>query len=483
MRRGAAVAAALLSAGCTTVGPNYQAPSVEVPEHFHRTLAAGEPGGAQLANWWTNFGDPQLSRLVESAVTRNLDIATAAARIREARALEGAASAGSSPRLDARASATRQRISKNAIPVPPGAGGGLGTPGTFGLPGEEFSTFRFGFDAAWEIDLFGRNKRVAEAAAARVDAAGWSLRDAQTLVAAEVASAYLRLRTLQARSAAAEAELARQQRLQRLVEARVRGGLVNGQQLEQQRADLQTAAAAIPAIQAEAEQQVHALATLTDSPVAALSAELARPADLAAAPVVPAGIPSELLRRRPDIRRAERQLAAATADVGVAVADLYPRFSLTAGPALVSTALTSLLQWGSRSYTAGSALDWPLFDGGRRRASIDVADARREQALLAYRAAILQALQDVEDALSRIEGDRRRLGSLERSLAAAQGAEDIARTRQRGGLITLAEVLQAQERRLALRQRIVEARGALAQDTVALFKALGGGWQMAESSP
>jgi outer membrane protein TolC len=168
--------------------------------------------------------------------------------------------------------------------------------------------------------------------------------------------------------------------------------------------------------------------------------------------------------------------AAATADIGVAVADLYPRFSLTAAPALVSTALASLLEWGSRSFSAAAAIDWPLFDGGRRRATVDARTARQEQALIAYRKAVLAALQDVEDVLSRTGGDRRQLAELEVALAAASRSEEIARTRYDGGLVTYSDVLLAQARRLQLEGQMIETRGALARDSAALFKALGGGW-------
>ena len=193
-------------------------------------------------------------------------------------------------------------------------------------------------------------------------------------------------------------------------------------------------------------------------------------------PEVPAGIPSDLLRRRPDIRTAERSLAAATADIGVATADLYPRFSLTAAPALVSTALGSLLEWGSRAFTAGAAANWPLLDGGRSRANIAVTNARQEQALIAYRKAVLVALQDVEDALSSIDNHRRQLAALDASLAAARRAEELARTRYRGGLVTFSDVLQAQAGRIALESEVIETRGTLARHVVALYKGLGGGW-------
>ena len=445
-----------------------------VPDRYSESSQSAAVSDEQLASWWRGFGDPQLTALVQRALAQNLDIEMATARIREARALERAAGAGASPQLAAEGSVTRQRISENAIPAPPGGGAPGG--GGFGLPGQEFTTWRIGFDASWELDLWGRDRREREAAGARSGSAVWSRRDTEVTVAAEATSAYFRLRTSQARIANAESELARLDRFERLVAARTRGGLVTGQDLEQQRSERSAAAAAIPALQAQAKAEIHALGVLTGNSPNALAAELSAPKALPALPAIPAGLPSDLLRRRPDIRAAERQLAAATADIGVAVADLYPRISLTAAPALVSTALGSLLDWGSRAFTAGAALDWPLFDGGRRRANVEVRGARQEQAEIAYRKAVLTALQDVEDALSRTQGNRDQLARLEEALATAARAEEIARTRYRGGLVIYSDVLVAQARRIALEEQLIETQGALARDTVALVKALGGGW-------
>lgn len=472
MKRAGLLAAALL-AGCT-VGPNYHAPAISTPERYAETQDSSGPSDAEMAGWWSGFGDPQLSELVNRALAQNLDVEMAAARIREARAREVVAGAAGSPKVDAEGSVARQRISENAIPVPPGSGGGGG--GTFGLPGSEFTTFRVGFDASWELDLFGKTRRSVEAAQARTGAAIWNRRDLQVTIAAEVVSTYLNLRTLQQRIANAEAELARQQRFEQLVAARARGGLVTGQDLAQQSSERSAAAAAIPALKAETEGQIHALGVLTGETPEALIGQLAQPRALPSPPAIPAGLPSDLLRRRPDIRAAERELAASTADIGVAVADLYPRFSLTAAPALVSTALASLLEWGSRAFTLSAAVDWPILNGGRTRANIAVANARQEQSLIAYRKSVLTALQDVEDSLSRTEGDRDQLAKLERALASAQRAEDLARARYRGGLVTLSDVLVAQGRRLSLENQVIETKGALARDTVSLFKALGGGW-------
>jgi len=225
------------------------------------------------------------------------------------------------------------------------------------------------------------------------------------------------------------------------------------------------------------ESQIHKIGVLTGDSPESLMAELAPAASLPVAPPeVPAGLPSDLLRRRPDVRAAERNLAASTADIGVATAELYPSFSLSAAPALVSTALATLLDWGSRSFTAGASLDWPIFNGGRTRANVEVRNARQEQALIAYRKTILTALQDVEDALVRIDNDRKELVDLQGALGSAGRAEDIARTRYTGGLVTYSDVLEVQSKRIILENRVVETRGAEARDTVALYKALGGGW-------
>jgi len=463
-----------LLAACT-VGPNYQRPAAPVPPSYAEPHAADPASDASLASWWSGFADPELDKLVNRAVAQNLDVESAAARIREARAKERAAGAAAMPQVDAQASASRQRISENAIPVPPGAGGTAGG-GSFGLPGSEFDTFRVGFDASWEIDLFGKTRRSVEAAHARTGAAIWNRRDAQVIAAAEVADAYLALRTLQQQLATAGAEVARQQRFVELVGARVRGGLVTGEDLAQQQSQLKAAEASIPPLKSQADAQIHALGVLTGDTPETLIAELSASAALPQPPAVPAGLPSDLLRRRPDIRAAERNLHASTADIGVATADLYPKFSLTAAPALVSTALASLLEWGSRSYTASAAVDWPIFNGGRTRANIEAAKAVQQQALIAYRKTVLTALKDVEDALGNIDNDRRQVASLGDAHANAARAEQIARERYQGGLVTYTDVLQVQASRISLENQLAEAHGKLDRETVALFKALGGGW-------
>ena len=477
----AAATVALLLAGCTTVGPGYRQPDVAVPARYAQEQGILAPRDADLAHWWHRFGDPQLDSLVARAIALNLDVQSAAARIREARARETLAGARKLPTLDAQSSATRQRISENAIPAPPDAsasGGAPATPsgGSFALPGSEFNTFRLGLDASWEIDLFGGIRRGIEAAGARTGAAIWTRRDLQASAAAEVANAYFTLRTIQEKVSSTERDIARLQREEQLRRARFQGGLTSGIDVEQQRSDAATAAAELPSLRAQADAQIHAIGVLTGTTPEALIGDLGAARTIPASPAIPAGLPSDLLRRRPDIRAAERDVAAATADIGVATAELYPRISLTAAPALVSTALASLLDWGSRSYSLGANLLWPLFDGGEARANIEVANARQEQALIAYRKTVLTALKDVEDALGRTQADRDRLADLARSHDAISRAERLSRTRYRGGLVTLSEVLTIEGKRLRVEEQMIETRGALARDSVALFKALGGGW-------
>ena len=482
MKRGAPNLAILLLGACT-VGPNYSRPALPVPPSYLEPHSDAALSDLELGSWWNAFGDRKLDDLINRALAQNLDVETAAAKIREARAQERAAGAALLPEVSTNASITRQRISEHAIPAPPGSGGaggagGAGGGGSFGLPGSEFTTWRAGFDASWEIDLFGKTRRSIEAAGARTGAAIWNRRDIQVSTAAEVAGAYFQLRTLQQQIIIATAEVDRQQRSRHLVEARVRGGLVTGEDLEQLNSELASAKAAIPPLRASAQVEIHEIGVLTGEPPEALVSELSAPGPLPfASPEVPAGLPSDLLRRRPDIRAAERNLAASSADIGVATADLYPSFSLSAAPALVSTALASLITWGSRSFTAGASLNWPIFNGGRTRATIEIKNAQQEQALISYRKTILSALQDVEDALSKIDDDRKGIADLEAALGSARRAEDIAAERYTGGLVTYSDVLDEQAKRITLENKVVEMKGSEALDTAALFKALGGGWR------
>ena len=481
----ALLAIAPLLAGCT-VGPDYHPPDMAVPARFAEVAAAGT---RDVAQWWRSFGDPELDRLIEQAMRDNPDVQTAASRVREARLQEIVAGADEWPTVQANAQAARTHLSGNAISlgnlgtltngaVSSGGSGGLSS---LGFPGTDFNTFQLGFDASWEVDLFGKARRSVEAARDSTGAAIWDRRDAQVSLAAEVANTWFTLRAAQSRLDVAQAELARQQALLGVVRTREQTGLTTGLDVAQQDTQVASAAAALPPFKAQIEAQRHALGVLLGEPpetlVLSAMAEASAPP-----PEIPPGLPSELLRRRPDIRSAERQLAGATANVGVAVADYYPQITLTASPSLISTALSNLLTWGSRNSSLSAGLMWPLFNAGRTKANVGIANEHQQQALIAYRKTVLTALKDVEDALSQYQADEVRLAAVQRSLSAAQSAADLARGQYRAGLIPFSTVLTTEAALYSAQDQTVQSGAALNQDLVALYKALGGGWSDTETT-
>jgi NodT family efflux transporter outer membrane factor (OMF) lipoprotein len=484
-----------------TVGQDYRPPDVTMPARFaagsarpaenpnnkapdtvsHQATAAAAP---DLVAWWHAFGDPTLDALISQATRDNLDLQAAVSRIREARMQEVIAGAPALPTLGSSAQFTRTHLSGNAISLS-GLGSLLGgksgatTAGSatsaVGLPGADYNTWQLGFDASWELDLFGKTRRGVEAARDSTGAAIWNRRDSLVSLTAEVADTWFALRAAQRRLAVNQRDLQRQLDLLSLVRVRAGNGLASGLDVAQQQAQLIAASATLPPLRAEAAIRLHALAVLLGEPPETLAPP--EPMDLPPPPPVQPGLPSDLLRRRPDIRSAERQLAAATANIGVAVADFYPQFSLTASPALVSTSLSNLVTWGSRNLSLGAGLSWNLFNGGQTRANVVIAGERQTQALLAWRKTVLTALQDVEDALSRIEGDQDQLTALDRSVAASRSAATLARDQYRAGLIPLSTVLTTEAALLTAEDQQVQADATLRQDLVALCKALGGGWQ------
>ncbi|HEX5184856.1 MAG TPA: efflux transporter outer membrane subunit, partial [Allosphingosinicella sp.] len=316
-----------------------------------------------------------------------------------------------------------------------------------------------------------------EAARARTEAAIWQARDTQVTLAAEVANAYLTLRMLQQRETVLRDEVARQRRALALTAHTAEAGLVPQGDTIRQRSTLAAAEAGIEPVVAEERIEMHALGLLIGRPPESLIAELQVPAGTTPPPpLVPPGLPSDLLRRRPDIRAAERNLAAATADIGVAVADLYPHFSLTGVAELISTALSSLLSPHSfQSVVTGQGL-FPVLDFGRRRAQVNIRKEQAQQAYLDYQKVVLGALKDVEDALARVDAERRRNDELRRGVADAERALAAVDARYRAGLIDLSAVLQAQQAVLSARDSLAQSDGALRQTLVSLYKALGGGW-------
>jgi len=482
MKRGPASLTALMLLGACTVGPTYVRPDIAVPPSYGARTGDTAPSG-DLARWWTGFHDPLLDSLVARALAGNLDIQRAASRVAQARAQQGGVQHAGDPQVNASGQGGHTRLSENALPpglVNLGQGGGPG----LGIPGEGFTTFQLGFDASWEIDLFGGRRRASEAASARTDAAIWSQRDAEVLLVAEVANTYQQYCALQRRVAMLDTRIALGRELLGFVKARADNGLTTSLDERGQQRVIEELSAQRETLAADAAARVHALGILLGLAPTALESELS--AVQPQAPVameIPAGLPSELLQRRPDVRAAERRLAAATADIGVATADLYPKFSLTGALQLSSRALSNLLSTGSIMANGAGRLSVPLLGQGGKRATVQLREAQAKEALLTYQATVLNALKDVEDALTRLDADRRRTGFLRASVAAAEDAADTVGVRYRNGLVTYLEVLQARDTLLSARDALLQAEAATAQDMVALYKALGGGWDERRAPP
>ena len=481
VRLWAALAASTALTACANLAPTPRLDAA-VPAAYAETGADQTPGAGptpdDIAAWWTLFQDPELTDLVARAAKGNLDLQQTAARITEARQAEVIAGASSKPQVQLDTSASRNRISEHAIPLPPGsAGKGTGGASPFGIPGETFNSFRAGLDASWELDLFGGARNAIAAARARTQAAEWTARDLQVALAAEVADHYLTLRSLQRREAVAWEELTRQRALLAIVRARAERGFVSQLDVDQQQSLVDATEARAYPLEAQVRAEIHALGVLAGETPEALIPTLT-PA--AAQPVVPAapppGLPSDLLRRRPDIRKAERNVAAAAADVGAATAELYPKITLSGQPGFVSTSLSTLIDWGSRNYTVSAGLLWPILEGGRLRASLAGANARQTEALLTYRQAVLTGLKEVEDALSRYQADEALRGSLQASLDQARAAEAIANDQYRAGVVAFNAVLSAQQAVTGDEDQLAQADAACGMDVVALYRALGGGW-------
>lgn len=484
---------ALALGGCT-VGPTYAPPRIGTPATFGEATTGAQPT-PELAGWWRGYADPELDRLIDTALRQSPDIAIATARIAAARAQERESRAAYLPEVTAQAGANYQKFSKNAglssltslfgggASDATGASGGTGGTGTgsgggVAAPGGGVTTYSAGFDASWEIDLFGGVTRQVEGSRARIDAAVWNARDAQLSLVAEVVDAYLQLRVLQQRETIARAEIDRQARNLRIAQNTAKVGLIAEGDFVRQRGELATAQASIGPIVAEGKAQMHALGVLTGRTPESLIVELSRPrGPLGLPPTVPPGLPSELLRRRPDIRAAERNLAAASADIGVAVADLYPRFSLTGMAQLISTALGNLFTGDSLQLSGNAGVSFPLLDFGRRKGVVAERRAAADEAYAQYQRTVLSALRDVEDALVRIRSEQDVRTSLAAGLADAARGEQAVEARYRSGLTDFGDVLSARQSLYNAQDQLAQSEGALRRNLLSLYKALGGGWE------
>ena len=454
--RCSALVTALALAGCasltTRTGP---LPEVAVPAQWSQA-APHTATTTSLADWWQRFNDPLLSQLVTQSLQANTTVRSAQAALTQARALRDVSSANLGPNVGASASAQRSKSGDN----PAG------------------NSFRAGFDASWEPDLFGGKRAGLTASEATAQASQASLGDTQVSVAAEVAVTYLQLRGLQARLAIARSNLASQQETLQITDWRVQAGLTTSLELSQARTNTEQTLAQIPALETSVAQTRHALAVLTGQPPSALNAVL----EPVAAVPLPAddlalSIPAATLRQRPDVRAAEAQIAAALARVSQADAARYPSFQISGSVGLSAIALSSLTGGGSLVSALLGSVSVPLFDGGAARAQVRSQEAALEQSRIAYQAVVLTALQEVEDALVSLRGNRERLQRLRNASESAQQAALLATQRYNSGLVDFQTVLDTQRSLLSTQDSVASTQAELSADHVRLYKALGGGWQ------
>ena len=463
----AAIAVLLVILTGCTVGPDFRPPQPVLPDDWHGAppppVGGIPPATADLSQWWTIFGDPTLSALIVRATAANLDLQLAEARIRQARAARAVAGGGLGPTLDAAGSYQRSRT-----PTTTAAGEHTGVTG---------DQYQAGFDAGWEIDIFGGQRRNREAADADLLAAVESRRDGLVSLTAEVARNYILLRAGQQQLAITRKNLAAQRHSARLTRQRFAGGLVGGLDVVSADAQVATTAARIPLLESSVRQTIYRLGILMGQPPAALVEALSPEGAIPLAPpAVPVGVPSDLLRRRPDIRMAEANIHAATARVGVATAELFPRFTISGSAGYRAADAAALFETASHFWSLGPSVSWRLFESGRLRAGVAVEQTLADQALITYRQTVLGALQEVENALVASEKEQQHRDALQVATTANRKAVMLAGQLYTEGLTDFINVLQAQQALFTTEDALVQSQADMATYLVSLYKALGGGW-------
>jgi multidrug efflux system outer membrane protein len=470
--------AAVFAFGCA-VGPDYHKPNPGVPDQFGATTnaMAGQPASqsvTDLKRWWETFHDPILNSLIERAVVTNLDVRLAEARVREARAQLDYNRASLSPTLDSSASFTRSRASQNAFGVSPLGSSSGSLPGTVNL-------YQAGFDAGWEIDVFGGKRRAVQAARYTFEAQIEARRNAMVTLLGEVAQNYIALRGNQYQLTVASNNAAAQLDTLHLQRDKFQAGIATDLDVANAEAQSATTESQIPTLQTQIKQNIYQLSILLDREPAALETELEPVAPLPdGPPQIPPGLPSDLLRRRPDVREAERLLAAATANIGVATADLYPKLNLTGSLGLESLSLKTLANSSSRFWSFGPTVSWRIFDAGQIRANIRVNDARAQEALIIYRQAVLQSLQDVENTVVAYDREQVRRRALRQAVNSSERAVKLATQLNSTGLVDFLNVLTAQQTLYQSQSQLAISEQTVSTDLVAVYKALGGGWETEE---
>jgi multidrug efflux system outer membrane protein len=454
----------LIITGCR-VGPAYKQPEIKVPEIFNSDTTNIQTGvSGDLSKWWTNLNDPVLNSIIDEVFQGNLDIKVAADRIQQAQAIRGIISGTDKPQVTVQGSAMRQSYSLNSL---------------FGpfLTNQIENDFIGAFGARWELDLFGKNARSLEAADAGIDAALENKNAVMVLMSAQVAKEYIRLRQLQKQISVTKNNIQIQQNTIEIVQQRFDAGLVNELVLQQAKAQLEATKSVLPSLDTAMHQSVHRIGILAGKEPRALENQLIADGNIPATkPIIPIGLPSDLLTRRPDVKRAERNLAAATANIGIATADLFPRFSLTGALGLESTQFSRFTESDSQFWTIGSGLSWPLFDFGTIRSNIKLQNAKQQEAMDVYIKSTLIALEDVENALIAYGNEQQRLDYLAAGTTASRRSLELAKYRYQQGLVDFLNVLDAQRQLYQAEDALTISQGRLASNLVTLYESLGGGW-------
>lgn len=461
----------LLLSGCAAVGPDYQEPRIQTPDAWSETIAAevGQEQDASLQTWWKIFNDPVLDDLIERARQANLDLKIAVTRIRAARTRLAAVRGERQPVVVGNANASIEHPSDSESE--PGADNNI-------------ESYQLGLGASWEIDVFGRVRRNIEAAGARYQASVEDYRDVMVSLYADVAMAYIDIRTAQQRIADVSANAASMRNSLELAEALEKSGLASQLDVLQARANLESTQALIPLLQIILEKSINRLALLLGQEAGSLQPEFAEPQSLpTVSAVLGIGVPANVLRQRPDIRRGERLLAEQSAQVGIATAAMYPNFSLAGFFGLQSNSLSGLFKDSALSWGLQSPVQWDIFNGGILRSNVAYQDAILQQRLLQYRQDILKAIEEVENAIAAFNFNRTRGEHLENATTALVGAVDLVLVQYKTGLTDFNNVLTTQRDLVSLQDQLTATRSNAESALVGLYRSLGGGWNPEEAIP
>ncbi len=455
-----------LITGCT-LGPDYEQPQQKLPENWSSSRQSQSADAEVLEKWWQSFDDPKLCSLIEQADADNPDLAAAVSRIEQSRAMRAYASGEKLPSVDITGSYKRSRYSENALTAAAG----------------EHSLYSTGFDAFWELDMFGRIKRSIESAQAKLEQSVEDYRNVRVSLYGELARNYIDLRTAQARIKYAESNISLQEKTLELTKKRFESDIVPQLDVAQARLNLANTRSVIPTLRIAETQAINRLAVLAGTTAHSMRDELLEVKQMPTVnPDPAAGVPAELLRRRPDIRSAERALAAQNARIGQAEAARYPAFSLSGTLGFEASHISDLGDWDSRAFAFGPDVRWNIFDGNRLESLVAAEEALTRQLAAQYESTVLKAVEEVENALIGIAQERLRAKALRKSVKAAKDSVRLVETLYRNGLTDFQNVLDTQRSLSQQQDNLAVSEGLILKQTVALYKALGGGWQREKQS-